>query len=40
SGFFRQMAEEVKKGNKEVVAVQNRLAEIGLIVKFVWRDLS
>ena len=37
-GFFRQMAEEVKKGNKEVVAVQNRLAEIGLIVKFVWRD--
>lgn len=37
-GFFRQMAEEVKKGDEEIVAIQNKLAEIDLIVKFVWRD--
>ncbi len=37
-GFFRQMAEEVKKGDEEIVEIQNKLAEIGLIVKFVWRD--
>jgi hypothetical protein len=37
-GFFRQMGEEVKKGDKEIVEIQNKLAEISLIVKFVWRD--
>lgn len=37
-GFFRQMGEEVKKGDEEIVEIQNKLAEISLIVKFVWRD--
>ena len=37
-GFFRQLAEEVKKGDEEAVEIQNKLAEISLIVKFVWRD--
>ena len=37
-GFFRQMAEEVKKGDEEIVEIQNKLSQISLIVKFVWRD--
>jgi hypothetical protein len=32
------MAEEVKRGDKEAVKIQSKLAEIDLIVKFVWRD--
>lgn len=37
-GFFRQMAEEVKRGDKGALQIQSKLAEIDLIVKFVWRD--
>jgi hypothetical protein len=37
-GFFRRMVEEVKKGNEEAVGIQKELGEIGLIVKFIWRD--
>ena len=37
-GFFRKTSEGVSQGDAELVRIQNRLAEIGLIVKFVWRD--
>jgi hypothetical protein len=37
-GFFRAMSQEVTKGDKELVEIQDKLAEIELIVKFVWRD--
>lgn len=37
-GFFRAMSQEVTKGDKELVKIQDKLAEIELIVKFVWRD--
>lgn len=37
-GFFRRMSEAVANGDKVIVEIQNKLAEIDLIVKFVWRD--
>ncbi len=37
-GFFRAMSQEVTKGDKELVKIQEKLAEIELIVKFVWRE--
>ena len=37
-GFFRAMSQEVTKGDKELMRIQEKLAEIDLIVKFVWRE--
>jgi len=37
-GFFRKMSEAVASGDKVLVEIQNKLAQIDLIVKFVWRD--
>jgi hypothetical protein len=37
-GFFRAMSQEVTKGDKELVKIQEKLAEIDLVVKFVWRE--
>ena len=37
-GFFRKMAEAVVNGDEVIVGIQNKLAEINLIVKFVWRE--
>ena len=37
-GFFRAMSQEVTKGDRELMKIQDKLAEIELIVKFVWRD--
>jgi hypothetical protein len=36
--FFRKMSEGVSKGDQELVEIQRKLAEINLIVKFIWRD--
>jgi hypothetical protein len=37
-GFFRKMAKGVGEGDPVLVEIQRKLAAIGLIVKFVWRD--
>jgi len=37
-GFFRRMSEAVANRDKVIVEIQNKLAEMNLIVKFVWRD--
>jgi len=37
-GFFREMSEGVARGDAELVRIQTKLAEIELIVKFVWRE--
>jgi len=37
-GFFRKMSEGVAGGDEVLIEIQRRLAEISLIVKFVWRD--
>lgn len=37
-GFFRKMSKGVAEGDQELMEIQRKLAEIGLIVKFVWRD--
>ena len=37
-GFFRKMSKGVAGGDQELMEIQRKLAEIGLIVKFVWRD--
>ena len=37
-GFFRKMSEGVAEGDEVLVGIQRKLAEIDLIVKFVWRD--
>jgi len=37
-GFFRNTSEGVAQGDPELVRIQSKLADIGLIVKFVWRD--
>ncbi len=37
-GFFREMSQGVVKGDAELVRIQQKLAEIELIVKFVWRE--
>lgn len=37
-GFFRAMSEGVTRGDAELVRIQQKLAEIELIVKFVWRE--
>jgi hypothetical protein len=37
-GFFRKMSEAVANRDEEIVGIQNKLAEMNLIVKFVWRD--
>ncbi len=37
-GFFREMSEGVARGDTELVRIQTKLAEIELIVKFVWRE--
>ncbi len=37
-GFFRKMSKGVAEGDPVLVEIQRKLAAIGLIVKFVWRD--
>ncbi len=37
-GFFRRMSEGVASGEADLVEIQRKLADIGLIVKFIWRD--
>jgi len=37
-GFFRKMSRGVAEGDPVLVEIQRKLAAIGLIVKFVWRD--
>lgn len=37
-GFFREMSSGVRRGEQDLVQIQSKLAEIELIVKFVWRD--
>lgn len=37
-GFFRKMSKGVAEGDQELMEIQRKLADIGLIVKFVWRD--
>ena len=37
-GFFRKMSKGVADGDEELGQIQRKLAEINLIVKFVWRD--
>lgn len=37
-GFFRKMSQGVADGDQELMEIQRKLAAIGLIVKFVWRD--
>lgn len=37
-GFFRKMSEGVAAKDKELMEIQRKLAEIELIVKFVWRE--
>jgi hypothetical protein len=37
-GFFRKKSEGVAEGDEVLVGIQRKLAEIDLIVKFVWRD--
>ena len=37
-GFFRKMSEGVTIKDEVLVGIQRKLAEMGLIVKFVWRE--
>jgi len=37
-GFFRKTSKGVADGDEVLVHIQRKLAEINLIVKFVWRD--
>jgi hypothetical protein len=37
-GFFRKMSEGVTNKDEVLVGIQKKLAEMGLIVKFVWRE--
>jgi hypothetical protein len=37
-GFFRKMSKGVADGDEVLAQIQRKLAEINLIVKFVWRD--
>ena len=37
-GFFRKMSEGVAGKDQVLVEIQRKLAEMGLIVKFVWRE--
>ncbi len=37
-GFFRKMSELVAEGDEVLIGIQRKLAEINLIVKFIWRD--
>ncbi len=37
-GFFRKCSEGVVAGDPVLVEIQRKLAQISLIVKFVWRD--
>jgi hypothetical protein len=37
-GFFRKMSEGVTNKDEVLVGIQRKLAEMGLIVKFVWRE--
>jgi len=37
-GFFRRMAEGVTQGDADLLEIQRKLSDIGLIVKFVWRE--
>jgi len=37
-GFFRKMSKGVGEGDPVLVEIQRKLAAIGLIVKFVWRE--
>jgi len=37
-GFFRKTSRGVAEGDPVLVEIQRKLAAIGLIVKFVWRD--
>jgi hypothetical protein len=37
-GFFRKMSEGVAGKDPVLVEIQRKLAEMGLIVKFVWRE--
>jgi len=37
-GFFRKMSEGVAGKDPVLVGIQSKLAEMGLIVKFVWRE--
>lgn len=36
--FFRKMSEGVAARDPVLVGIQNKLAEMGLIVKFIWRE--
>jgi hypothetical protein len=37
-GFFRKMSEGVTNKDEVLVGIQRKLAEMGLIVKFIWRE--
>jgi hypothetical protein len=37
-GFFRKMSEGVAGKDPVLVGIQSKLAEMGLIVKFIWRE--
>ena len=37
-GFFRKMSEGVVSKDEVLLEIQRKMAEMGLIVKFVWRD--
>ena len=37
-GFFRKMSEGVASKDEVLLEIQRKMAEMGLIVKFVWRD--
>ena len=37
-GFFRKMSEGVAGKDPVLVEIQSKLAEMGLIVKFIWRE--
>jgi hypothetical protein len=37
-GFFRKMSEGVAGKDPVLVVIQSKLAEMGLIVKFIWRE--
>jgi hypothetical protein len=37
-GFFRKMSEGVAGKDPVLVGIQSKLAEMGLVVKFIWRE--
>ena len=37
-GFFRRMSERVTQGEADLLEIQRKLSDIGLIIKFVWRE--